>query len=162
MTVTSINEIKAATFDQDELIKGAFLECLEELARFAILDRPPRDAVRILSSWTDTFSAPGREAPSRASEANMTHANWNDYSAADFDLETRAMGQESKMADSTITLTPLSVLRASAEVFGEQAKRLAGLERELRELREKLETIERGTKPAARLVTPSTPGAMIA
>lgn len=63
---------------------------------------------------------------------------------------------------STITITPLAVLEACGEIFAEQQKRTDGLERELKELRGKLETIERGTKPAARLVTPTNPGAVIA
>jgi hypothetical protein len=86
----------------------------------------------------------------------MTHSSPN-YDARDLEFETAAPKQRQT---STITITPLAVLEACGEIFAEQLKRIEGLEAELKGLSEKLETIERGTKPAARLVSPS--GSMIA
>jgi hypothetical protein len=53
---TIIEKLKASARNQDLLVAQAFRDCIEELARFAVHDRPPRETIRLLSSWRDTFA----------------------------------------------------------------------------------------------------------
>ncbi len=82
----------------------------------------------------------------------MTHTSPNAYTAADFG--------EPAMLQAKELLTPAAMLSAVGAELAARDKRMAALELELRELRAKLETIERGGRP--KLVLPSSPGAMIA
>ena len=95
----------------------------------------------------------------------MTHSSPSDYIGADFEFD----------APRPPRLSAYDVLGAVGEVLGGERKARLALEAELkkerkartalaaelRDLRAKIETIERGTKPAARLV-PASSNSMIA
>jgi hypothetical protein len=96
----------------------------------------------------------------------MTHSSPSDYIGADFEFD----------APRPPRLSAYDVLGAVGEVLaGERKARLAleaelkkerkartALAAELRDLRAKIETIERGTKPAAQRLVPASSNSMIA
>jgi hypothetical protein len=52
-----IEKVLADARNPDKLIERAFIDAIEEFARYAVVGRPAREAVTMLGSWTKTFQS---------------------------------------------------------------------------------------------------------
>jgi hypothetical protein len=122
--------------------------------QFFCLGRPDDKAKHDASGELDPhlFNLAPEKHP-RTSEKAMTSSNWEDYSAAD--LEPQQARAPRRQA-----LNAKHILAAVGAEIAARDKRIASLEHELKELREKIEAMERGGKP--RQVVPFDKSSMIA
>ena len=62
MTVTDkqVDILKAAAFDEHELLLRAYMDCVEQFSRSVVAGRSQAEAIRLLRNWQTAFEKIGK------------------------------------------------------------------------------------------------------